>query len=135
MCGPVEDALLESPLAARIDVLGRERFLSLGNLADRLVEITLLRLAPVEDAGFIEMDVGLDEARGDEAPLDVELSPLSSEVRLKRDDPPTVDTNVRRACAGRLGDACIPKDEIHGLLPCVWRAYRRRTEIHRPTRP
>jgi hypothetical protein len=106
-------------LAARIDVLGRERFLGPGHLVDRLVEIPLLRLAPVEEAGFIEMDVGLDEARGDEAALDVDLSPLSSEVRLKRDDPPTVDTDVRRACARRLGDACIPKDEIHGLLPCV----------------
>ena len=34
-------------------------------------------------------------------------------------DPPMVDPDVRRACAGRLGDACMPKDEIHGLLPCV----------------
>ncbi len=93
--------------------------LGLGHLADRLFEIAFLRLAPVEEAGLVEMDVGLDESGGDEAPLDVDLSSLGGEVRLDRNDPPLVDADVRRTSAGRIGDSCIPKDEIHGRLPCV----------------
>jgi hypothetical protein len=67
---------------------------------------------PVEEAEHVEMDVGFDESRGDEAPL--------------------VDADVRRANAGRIGDACIPKNEIHGLLPCVCLSNRRRTGCQGP---
>ena len=80
------------------------------------------------------MEMGLDESRGDETPLDVNLSCLGGEVRRDRHDPPPVDADVRRARAGRLGDSCMPQNEIDSLLPCVCISNRRCTGMHRPAR-
>ena len=68
MGGPVAEALLQGPHRALAAVLGGELPLGLRDLLDRLPEVAAGRLAALEDAGLVEVDVGLDEARPDEAP-------------------------------------------------------------------
>ena len=66
--GPVAEALLQGPDRALAAVLGGELPLGLRDLLDRLLEVPARRLAALEDAGLVEVDVGLDEAGPDEAP-------------------------------------------------------------------
>ena len=61
--GAVNDRALEHPGAARIDVLDGEIALHRGDGADRLADAAVVMAAAAEQAGLVEMDMGVDEAR------------------------------------------------------------------------
>ena len=60
--GAVHDRALEHPRAARIDVLDREIALHRGDRLDGLADAAMVMAAAAEQAGLVEMDMGVDEA-------------------------------------------------------------------------
>src|SRR3954464_14902863 len=67
----LDDGFLQGALRARVDVGLGEGALGRGHRFDRFLERPALAIAALENAGLVEMDVGLDEA-GDHQPA-VEL--------------------------------------------------------------
>ena len=59
----LDDGFLQGALRARVDVGLGEGALGRGHRFDRFLERPALAIAAVENAGLVEMDVGLDEAR------------------------------------------------------------------------
>src|SRR5262249_12779962 len=115
--GAVEDAALQRPLGARIDILGRERSFRLRHLADRFLEVALLGLAAVEDAGLVEMDVRLDEAGRHHPPAESKLASFGCKWRLDGGDAGLVDAEVDRRATGPTDNARAAQDQIHDLIP------------------
>ena len=73
MGGALENAFLQCLDCALTHVIGLKRLLGLRDLADRFLEGSFLGGAAVQQAGFVEVDVGLDEAGRNEAAVDVDL--------------------------------------------------------------
>ena len=96
----LQDRLLQRPLRALIDVLGREAALGLGALGDRLFQIALVGVAAIEDAGFVEMDVGLDEAGGDQPSTEIDGFTFSRQRGCECDDLAVVDADIGKPVFG-----------------------------------
>ena len=108
----VEDALFQRAPRALIDIVRRKGALRLGDLPDGFFQVALLRLAAVENAGFVEMNMGLDETRRDQAPLEIDFPAIRGKPRLDRRDALSVDADVEcRAVAA--DDASVAQNEIH----------------------
>ena len=95
---------------AGVNVLGRERGLGLGGFADRLGEIAALRRATIEDAGFVEVQMGLDEPGGDQPTIEVDRLALGLQARRDRRDLPRGDPDI----AALVVNSRILQDEIQG---------------------
>ena len=114
----VRDAALQRAFGARVDVLGGEVLLRLGDFADRLFEVALLGLAAVEDVRLVEMDVRLDERRRDEPAAEIHRAAFCGELRLDRRDPAAIDADVEcRAASGPRCARCAGPVPSH-LLRC-----------------
>src|SRR5262249_6009161 len=111
MGGAVENAALERALGARVDILRRERRLQPRDLADGGVEIAVVGVAAIEDAGLVEMQMRLDEAGRHQPAADVELLRLGRQGRLDGGDLAARDADVGQAA---VAEACLTQDEIHG---------------------
>ena len=99
--GALHDRLLQRAPAARVDIVLREGALGGGDLRDRLLQRALLAMAAIENAGLVEMDVGLDEAR---------LSPAGRRHSRRR-----IGRNRRRDLDdSAAGDADIERRWRHG---------------------
>ena len=72
MGGALGDTGIEHAPGAGVHVVGRELSLDPRHLVDGFGEIAPLRAAAVEDAGLVEMDVGLDEAGRHQSTAQVE---------------------------------------------------------------
>jgi len=57
----LKDRLLKGANGARIHVFRRKGRLGFGGLGDGLFEVAPFGLTPIEDARFVEVNVGLDE--------------------------------------------------------------------------
>jgi len=114
----VEDRLLQRRPGTGMDILDRHRVLDRGDARDRARVTPDLRRAAVDDAGFVEMDVGLDKAAADEAPAAVVGLGGRREIRLERDDASVGDADIERRRARRagrrIGKPRIAKDQVHG---------------------
>ena len=115
--GALQDALLQGPHGALAHLLGLEAPLGLRHLGDGLVQRSLDGLAAIEQARLVQVDVGLDEPRRDEASADVDLFALGSESGLDGDDAPALDPDVHRRVVLRAGNQRISENQVHGLLP------------------
>ena len=98
--GALHDRLLERAPRARIDVVLGEGALGGGDLRDRLLQGALLGPAAIENAGLVEMNVGLDEARDDQASADI------FDRRIRRDGKRDRRRSGRRRCRCRRGRRC-----------------------------
>jgi hypothetical protein len=115
MCRAVEDALFQRAPRALIDIVRREGALRLGDLPDGFFQMALLRLAAVENAGFVEMNMGLDETRRDQPALEIDLLGFCGKPRLDRRDAFAFYADVERRVVA-AHDPGVAQDEIHGLL-------------------
>ncbi len=95
----VHDGAFEHLCAARVDVLDREILLHPGHGADRVRDAAVIVPAAAEQAGLVEMDVGVDEAGQGEAPADIDLDGLAGELRLDRGDPAALHADID-GCGG-----------------------------------
>ena len=113
--GAVAQALLEGPDRTFAAVLGGELLLDLRDLLDRFFEIAAPRLAALEDARLVEVNVGLDEAGADEASADVQDLRVRRDVRFHGRDPAVLDADVEWIAVGACGNACVSQNEVHGF--------------------
>src|SRR5262249_35163268 len=110
--GAVRDRTLDHAPAARVNILDGEVALHRGNGADRLADAAMTMAAAAEQAGLVEMDVGVDEARQHHAAGGVDLCRLADKVRRNRGDLAAGDADVDRLrCGPRAG---VTEDEIEG---------------------
>ena len=98
----LQDRLLQRARRAGVDVLGREAGLGLGGFGDRFVKIALVRFDAIEDAGFVEMNVGLDKAGRHQTAAEIDGFALGGETRLDRGDLAAGDADVGQFAARRL---------------------------------
>ena len=118
--GTLENTLLERSDGAFAHLLGLKCLLRLGHLLDGLFQRAFLRLATIEQARLVEMNVGLDEAGRDQPALGVDLLSFRREVRLDGSDAAALDPDVDRRPPLVAGDASVSEDQIHGVLPSIW---------------
>ena len=111
----LQDRLLQGADGAGMNVLGREARLGFGSFGDRLFEIALVRLNPIEDAGFIEVNVRLDKTRRDQAAADIDGFALGREPALDGGDPSASDADVGQLMLG-ADYARVSENEIHYSL-------------------
>ncbi len=90
----VQDRLLECLLRARVDIFGGEGLLLLRDLRDCLREITALGLAAAGNARFVEVDVGFDETRHDQASAEVQAFGVRLEACLEGNESALVDADI-----------------------------------------
>ena len=83
----------------------REVLLGLGHSSMASVEIALLGLAAVQDAGLVQVDMGLDEAGRHQAAVDVYFAALRRQSRLDGGDAPRLDADVDRRLVLGASDA------------------------------
>ena len=98
----LDDGFLQRALRARMDVGLGEGALGRGHRFDRFLERPALAIAALENAGLVEMDVGLDEA-GDHQP--------AVELLLRR-----VGGDMRARCR-RCGRRATPMSTSASSLP------------------
>ena len=110
--GALQDRLLQRAHGAGVDVLRRESGLGLGGLGNGLVEVALVRLDAIEDAGFVEMNVGLDETRRHQPAAEIDGFAVGRKARFDGGDPPIGDADVGQFMLG-ADAARVSKNEIH----------------------
>ena len=110
--GALEDRFFERAPRAGMDIFRRETALRLGGLGDRFVEIAFDGFDAVEDAGFVEMDMGFDEARRHQTTAEIDDFALGREPRLDRGDPAAGDADVGQFVLGAYRTR-VPQNEIH----------------------
>jgi hypothetical protein len=113
-----------------VHVVGCEAALGLGGLGDGLVEVALLRLNAIEDAGFVEMDVGLDKAGRDQAAGKINGFAFGREFRLDDGNAARRNADVGQPLLG-ADSSGISENEIHDL---PYTAAVRRHRLDRRTR-
>ena len=116
MCRAVEDAALERPLAALVDVLRREGRLRLGHFLDGFFEVSFVGAAAIENVRLVEMDVRLDETGRHEPAADIDRFAFSGEVRDNGGDPARLNADVDEPAFGSEGSA-VSQYQVHRCAP------------------
>jgi len=97
-----------------VDVLWREVSLGPRNPADRVLESSGAGPAAVENSGFVEMNMGLDESRCDKPPTDVQgFGRIGLEPGTYFRDAAVIDADVGGPCGITVLDTCILHDQVH----------------------
>src|ERR1700730_14062197 len=110
----VRNAFLERSAGPGADVLDREVSLHRGHPLDDMGLSLGFRFAAVDDAGFVEVDVGLDKPAAHQPAARVIASSFGGEPRLNRDDTPVLDADIDKAIRGMIGNSGVANDQIHG---------------------
>ena len=117
----LEDALLQSLFGALAHVPGLKQLFCLRHLSDGFVQRSLLGPAAVQQAGFVQVDVGFDEAGRNQAPADIDLLSVRGEAWLDGGDAAPLDADVHRRPVLLARDSPVSQDEIHVVLPTAGR--------------
>ncbi len=94
--GAMHDGPLDHLRAARVDVFDREIALHGRDRGDGLRHAAMVVPAAAEQAGLVEVDVGVDEAGQSEPAADVDLGRLAGEARFDGGDTPAGDADIDR---------------------------------------
>ena len=106
------DAHVEHAACPAGHVLFGEGALDRGDPLDRLCEIAALHFAAVEDAGLVEMDMGLDEAGRDEVAVQIKGRRVGFDGRRDGGDVPTRDADVEARIIA-AGDTPTAQNQVH----------------------
>ena len=110
--GAMHDGALDHFCAARVDVLDREFALHRRDRGNGLSHAAVVMPAAAEQAGFIQMDVGIDEAGQGQFAADLDLGRLASEPWRDGGDPPAAHADIDRGGRGPRPD--VAEDEVEG---------------------
>ena len=110
--GAVHDGALEHPRAAGIDVLDGEIALHGGDRGDRLADGGMVVPAAAEQAGLVEMDVGVDEAGQRQLAADLDFGRVAGQPRLDGGDPAAGYADIDRG--GRGPGPGVAEDQVEG---------------------
>ena len=130
--GALQDGPLQRAAGALINVVFAERALGRSHFGNRLGKRSLPRLAAVEDAGLVEVDMRFDEAGDDQFAVDIFRRRIGGNVAADIDDTSAGDGDIdSRRLAGC--DAGIAQDQVESHAPnlrqlCIWE-YRFRGAI------
>jgi hypothetical protein len=105
--GALQDRLLERAAAACVDVLLGEAAFGGRHLRNRLLQRAEPALAASEQAGFVEMDMRVDETRHHQPAVEPLLGRVAHQRRRQRGDQPVAHPDVDRLAlaAGEAGRA------------------------------
>ena len=92
----MHDGALDHPRAARIHVFHREIALHRRDRGDRLSHAAMVVPAAAEQAGLVEVDVGVDEAGQGEPAADLDFGRFAGKPRLDGGDTPAGDADIDR---------------------------------------
>ena len=115
MGGALQDRLFKRAHGTGMNILGREHGLRPRGFGDRLFDVALFRLHTIKDARFVEMDVGLDEARRNQPTAEIDDLTLSGEAGRDRGDPSTGDADVGQLVLGAEAPRVLEND-VHYFL-------------------
>ena len=119
--GAVDHRALDHPLAALVDVLDGEFALHRGDRLDGLAEAAMAMAATAEQAGLVEMDVGVDKARQHQPAGDIDLRRLADKFWRNRGDPAGGNPDIDR-CRGAARHG-IAEDEVEGGFGLHWNGW------------
>ncbi len=108
----MHDGALDHPRAARIDVFHREIALHGRDRGDGLSDAAVVVAAAAEQAGLVEVDVGVDEAGQGEPAADIDLGRLTGKPRFDRCNAPAGDADIDRVGCGP--GSGVAEDEVEG---------------------
>ena len=112
--GALDDGFLQRAPPALVDVVFGKGALGGCDLHDRFLQRPLLRLATIENAGFVEMDVRLDEPGRHQPPADIFARHIGGNCRCDLGDLAGRNTDIECPRAAP-GNASVAKQEIkHG---------------------
>ena len=110
--GAMHDGALDHPRAARIDVLHREIALHGRDRGDGLGHAAMVVPAAAEQAGLVEMNMGVDEAGQGEPAADIDLGRFAGKPGFDGGDPPAGNADIDRG--GRGPGPGVAEDEVEG---------------------
>ncbi len=110
--GAVHDGALDHFCTARVDVLDREFALHRRDRGNGLSHAAMVMPAAAEQAGFIQINVGIHEAGQGQFAADLDLGRLASEPWRDGGDPPAADADIDRGGRGPRPD--VAEDEVEG---------------------
>ena len=107
----LDDGFLQGALRARMNVGLGEGALGRGHRFDRFLERPALAIAALENAGLVEMDVGLDKAGDHQPAVELFLRRVGVDTGGDLDDAARADADVdqRRIASGQ---PALTQDEI-----------------------
>src|SRR5580658_8434004 len=116
--GALQDRPFQRAAGALINVVFAERALGRGHLGDRFGKRSLPRLAAVEDAGLVEVNMCFDEAGDGQFSVDVFRRRIRGNVAADIDDTPAGDGDVdgRRLSAADVG---VAQDQVESHAPSL----------------
>ena len=95
----LDDGFLQRALRARMDVGLGEGALGRGNRLDRFLERASLAIAALENAGLVEVDVGLDEAGDHQPAVELFLRRVGGDMGRDVDDAAVARRRYRRSAS------------------------------------
>src|SRR6267142_3819859 len=110
--GAVHDGALDHFCAACIDVFHREIALHRCDRGNGLRHAAMIVPAAAEQAGLVQVNMGIDKAGQGELAADVDLGSFAGEAGFDGDDTPAGDADIDRFSRGpRPG---VAKDQVEG---------------------
>ena len=109
----LQDRLFERPLRTRINVLFGESALGRGDRGNGVIERAACGPAAIENAGFIEMNMGFDKSRQYQPAADILARGRIRQLRLDRRDQPVLDADIDARLLA-AGDAALAQNKIEG---------------------
>jgi len=110
--GAMHDGALDHPRPARIDIFHREIALHGRDRGDSFGDAAMVVPAAAQQAGLVEVDVGVDEAGQGEPAADIDLGRLTGKPRFDRGNTPTGNADIDRDGRGPGSD--VAEDEVEG---------------------
>ena len=114
--GAVGDRAFQGAAGAFVHILDCKGVLDRGDPRHRASIASLLRGAAVDDARFVEMDVGLDKASADEPPGSVVAVAFGGESRSDRGNSAGLNADIHEARCRGAGESSIAQDQIHCFI-------------------
>ena len=118
--GAADDSALDHLLAAGIDILDGEIALHRGNRLDRLAKAAMAVAAAAEQAGLVEMDVGVDKAGQHQPAGGIDLGRLADKFWRDRGDLATGNPDIDGRGRRRGLRHCEKRDRRRSWLASDW---------------
>ena len=118
--GAGDNRAVQHPGAALIDVVNGKIALHGGDRLDRLGNAAVVMAAAAEQAGLVEMDVGVDEAGQHQPAVDVDFAGHALQPRGDRGNPTVGDADIERG--GRSRGHGAAKNQVEGGFGGHWKA-------------
>src|ERR1700722_2995924 len=112
-CRAVLDALLQRACSPGVNVLNGKAGFYRGNARHGIGLAPVLRCTPIDDTGLVEMDMGFDQARTDDAAVRIECLGIRGQVRFDCDDPAGIDADIDQGTFRYTRQTGVANYQVH----------------------